>query len=383
MTDHYPAQVKALGHSIKAHGCEIGERSHKDFVHEPFKQTSRRRKEMLMEMMLVQKRKKLASILKESIDQASSSASSSDGMHDDNSVIGHDDNASLKRNQIRSSSLLVLQQDGMYNLFKKQKMKLIRIDSSTEHMHYMLDPSMLARLLKRHWRIDYFNLSGQRCWLRKSIRISSQKSTSFTVRANPGRSFNRYDSHSRYHREFSFVRIRVIGNDELETCLCKVLAIVEVENERVDLILRVMVMETCDERTDSDMPYHSFKFSENFVCSSLDNISSPACVIPKGLTDTTIFELDTSTENQHYYEIPVDRITKSNPISYNSLSNYCTESSHNEDRCFRSEESINEWAYHLEELHNNVNQEKNLIRLEKQEREYKEKMNKTGKRSRN
>ena len=379
MTDHYPAQVKALGHSIKAHGCEIGERSHKDFVHDPFKQTSRRRKEMLMEMMLIQKRKKIASILQKSIDQASNS----DATHDDNSVIRHDDNATLNRNQIRSSRLLVLQQDGVYKLFKIQKTKRIRIDSSTEHMHYMLNPSMLARLLQRHWRIDYFNLPGQRCWLRKSIRISSQTSTSFIVRANPGRSFNRYDPHSRYHNDFSFVRIRVIGNDELETCLCKILAIVEVENERVDLILRAMVMETCDERTDSDMPYHSFKFSENFVCSSLDKILSPACVIPRGLTDTTIFELDTSTENQHYYEIPVDRITKSIPISYNNLSNYCTESAHNEDRCFRSEETINQWAYNLEELHNNINQEKNQIRLEKQEREHKEKMKKIGKRSRN
>jgi hypothetical protein len=154
---------------------------------------------------------------------------------------------------------------------------------------------------------------------------------------------------------------------------------VEVENKRVDLILRVMVMETCD----SDMPFHIFKFSKNFVCSTLDNISTPACVIPRGLTDTTIFELDTSTENQHYYEIPVDRITKSIPISYNDLSNYCTESAHNEDRCFRSEETINQWASYLEELHNNINQEKNQIRLEKQEREHKEKMKKIGKRSRN
>ena len=106
-------------------------------------------------------------------------------------------------------------------------------------------------------------------------------------------------------------------------------------------------------------------------------------MIPRGLTDTTIFELDTSRENQHYYEIPVDRITKSIPISYNNLSNYCTESAHNEDRCFRSEETINQWAYNLEELHNNINQEKNQIRLEKQEREHKEKMKKIGKRSRN
>jgi hypothetical protein len=381
MTDHYPAQVKSLGHSIKAHGCEIGERSHKDFVHEPFKQTSRRRKEVLMEMMLVQKRKKIASILKESIDQASNS----NARHADTSVIQRGDDATEKRKQIGSSSLLVLlQQDGVYDLFEKRKKKLIRIDLSTEHsMHYMLNPSMLAQLLKRHWRIDYFTLPDHRCWLRKGIRVFSKEGTSFIVKANPGRFFNRYDPHSRCHSEFSFVRICVIGNDEIETCLCKVVAIVEVENKRVDLILRVMVMETRDERIDSDMPYHIFKFSENLVCSTLDNISSLACVIPQGLTDTTIFELDTITENQHYYEIPVDRITKSNPISYNKLSNYCTETVYNEDRCFRSEETINQWAYNLEETHNNINQEKNKIRLEKQEREHKEKMKTIRKHSRN
>jgi hypothetical protein len=366
MTDHYPAQVKALGHSIKAHGCEIGERSHKDFVHEPFKQTSRRRKEVLMEMMLVQKRKKIASILQKSINLVSNS----DSTHDDTSAILHDDNVTQNRNLIRSSSLLVLQQDGVYDLFTKKNTKLIRIDLSTEHMHYMLNPSMLAQLLKRHWRIDYFNLPGHSCLLRKSIRVSSQNNTSFIVKANPGRSFNRYDPHTRYHSEFSFVRIRVIGNDELETCLCKVLAVLEVENVRVDLILRVMVMVTFDERTNLDMPYHIFKFSEKLVCSTLDNISSPACVIPQSLTDTTIFELDTITENQHYYEIPVERIKKSNPLSYNYLSNFCEDTIHNEDRCFRSEETINHWAYDLEELHNNINQEKNQSRLEKQEREH-------------
>ena len=119
MTDHYTAQIKSLGHSIKAHGCEIGERSHKDFVHEPFIQTSRRRREMLMEMMLVQKRKKVASILQHSINESSCSRS----LNDDNDHVNivNDD---IKRHQIRLSSLQIMLKDGVYMLFQREKKKL-------------------------------------------------------------------------------------------------------------------------------------------------------------------------------------------------------------------------------------------------------------------
>ena len=367
MTDHYPAQVKALGHSIKAHGCEIGERSHKDFVHEPFIQTSRRRKEMLMEMMLVQKRKKIGSILQRLINDPSetdSKAQTDDG--DDNNNRGH---------QIRLSSLLIRLQDGVYRLARKTNMKVITVDSPIEHMHYKLNLDKLAELLKEHWGNDYFGLDDHKCLLRKSIRVNSPLSTTFVLKANPKRVFNRYDSSNICYGEFSFVRYHVMGNDGFETCLCKVLAIVEVVNVRVDFIL--CVMELSEGINIRDIPFQMYKFSENIIARRLDDTSySPVCVIPQQLTDTTIFELDTIRECEIYYEIPLNRITKAIPMSYDHLSSFCSDELNDEDKCFCSNETINQWACKLEESHINIIQDRSKLRLEKEKNEHDEKMRK-------
>jgi hypothetical protein len=361
MTDHYPAQVKALGHSIKAHGCEIGERSHKDFVHEPFIQTSRRRKEMLMEMMLVQKRKNIALILKRSIDEPSVTAKTDDVNND--------------KNQIRLSSLLIRLQDGVYKLLQREKKKLRTVDSIIEHMHYKLNPDKLAKLLKEHWGTDYFCLEDYQCWIRKGIRMTSPEGTTFVVKANPKRIFNRYETSNNIQCEFSFVRCRVMGNDGFEMRLCKVMAIVEVVTVRVDFVL--CVMDFCDNLHDWDIPFHMYKLSENIITSTLDNIScSPVCVIPQLLTDNTIFELDTVGECEFYFEIPSSRITKSTPMSYDSLRSFCSDNLLDEDRCFSSEETINAWAYKLEEMHNSIIKDKNKLRLEREKAEYNEKMTK-------
>jgi hypothetical protein len=367
MTDHYPAQVRALGHSIKAHGCEIGERSHKDFVHEPFIQTSRRRKEMLMEMMLVQKRKKIGSILQRVIDEPSVTESkehTDDGANNDNR--GH---------QIPLSSLLIKLQDGVYKLAQKRNKKVSTVDSPIEHMHYKLNPDKLAELLKEYWGNDYFCLEDHECLLRKSIGVHSPLSTTFVVKANPRRVFNRYDTSNICHGEFSFVRYRDMGNDGFGTCLCKVLAIVEVVNVRVDFIL--CVMELSDGISIPDIPFHMYKFSENIIATRLDDISySPVCVIPHQLTDKTIFELDTIGECENYYEIPLNRITKAIPMSYDYLSSFCLDELNDENRYFCSSEIINQWAYKLEECHINIIQDKSKLRLEKEKNEHNERLRK-------
>ena len=379
MTDHYPSQVKALGHSIKAHGCEIGERSHKDFVHEPFIQTSRRRKEMLMEMMLVQKRKNIASILKRSIEDSSiiNEASIKDSRERTDDKNNNNNNNNNSNGQ-RLSSLLVGLQDGVYKLYQKNKTKLSCVDA-VDHIHYKLNLEILALLLKEHWGKDYFCLQGHQCWLRKGIRVTSPESTSLFLKANPRRAFNRYDdTRSRYHREFSFVRARVSRSEGFETHLCKVLAIVEVVevvSVRVDFILRIM--ESCNDRYDWDIPFYVYKFSEKIIASTLDDISlSQVCVIPQNLTEETIFELDSILEPQFYYEVPVDRITKSNSITYTDLRTFCSDMVPDEEKCFCSEEIINQWAYKLNEMHNNVIEEKTKLRLKKEKAEHDEKIRK-------
>jgi hypothetical protein len=166
-----------------------------------------------------------------------------------------------------------------------------------------------------------------------------------------------------------------MGNDGFETCLCKVLAIVEVVNVRVDFIL--CVMELSEGINIRDIPFQMYKFSENIIARRLDDTSySPVCVIPQQLTDTTIFELDTIRECEIYYEIPLNRITKGIPMSYDHLSSFCSDELNDEDKCFCSNETINQWACKLEESHINIIQDRSKLRLEKEKNEHDEKMRK-------
>ena len=47
-----------------------------------------------------------------------------------------------------------------------------------------------------------------------------------------------------------------------------------------------------------------------------------------------------------------------------------------EEKCFCSEEIINQWAYKLNEMHNNVIEEKTKLRLKKEKAEHDEKIRK-------
>jgi hypothetical protein len=152
------------------------------------------------------------------------------------------------------------------------------------------------------------------------------------VRANPRRVHNQNIRKSLQETtgDFSFVRV-TIGDSSF---LCQVMAIVVVENKHGEHhnFFVVQQMEECTTRQNS-LPFNQFKYPE-YIQENLHVVESanihPACVLSIVL----------SIQSKIFAEIPVNRITKNLPVSYEQLQEFNNEK--NSYCTFEDEQRIND-----------------------------------------
>ena len=339
---------------------EIGESAHKEFVHIPFKISSKRRGKEKVEMAEHIKRVQLANIIHE--------AHKPPPEHEVNEITDiHGESFTVQSFLID----FVINNENFGNsslqLYKMEKnMKKLSEEEMKQNMHPDLSPKKLFDILILHLSktalyqsyVEGIIAQNFNCKLRTGSKIVG--STPFTVRANPRKIHNsdiRKELQDAYP-DFTFVRVK---NSNGGSNVCQVIAIIEIE-KRIEqngqrrtkfnpTFVVVKALKRCGETVKSSFPYHLYKYDRSSLAIKLSNVEDilPACIIPISWKDNEDSEVEPNYEDTgaRFLEIESDRLSKSEPKTYEELQKY-NDCSHYR---FEYEDELNKWAHKRDKAH--------------------------------
>jgi hypothetical protein len=210
-----------------------------------------------------------------------------------------------------------------------------------------------------------------KCKLRTGTKIVG--STPFTIRANPRRIHNsdiRRELQNAYP-DFTFVGRKNNKGDlpqedggeegkEPDHDIFQVTAIIEIEtiqkgdHRRTEFnptFVVVKALKRCGETVKSSFPYHLYKYDRSSLAIKLSNVEDilPACIIPISWKNNEDSEVEPNYEDTgaRFLEIESDRLSKSEPKTYEELQKY-NDCSHYR---FEYEDELNKWAHKRDKAH--------------------------------
>jgi hypothetical protein len=362
---HLSDQYLALGVDPRIDE-EIGESSHKEFVHIPFKVSSKRKEKEKVEMAEHIRRVQLANIIHET--HKPPPQQDNDEIED---IHGESFTAQsfviefkIDNDDFTKSSLQLYDT----NNFKKLSDQDMRRNMHTDLSPKKLFDTIISELSKNELYRTYIEgiiTHNFRCKLRTGTKIVG--STPFTIRANPRRIHNsdiRRGLQDAYP-DFTFVRRR---NSDGERDVFQVIAIIEIEtikqsgHRRAEFnptFVVVKGLRRCGETVKSSFPYHQYKYDRSMKRSDRPNRSMkmfavgdiiPACIIPISWKNNEGFgeEPDFEESGARFLEIESYRLSKSKPVTYEDLQKNTNDCSNFR---FENEEVINKWALKRDEAH--------------------------------
>jgi hypothetical protein len=351
MTDHFVDQIRELGVSTKSHGCEVGEGSHRDFVHRTYKMVSGRRGVDTIEMKKRNVEIEVAKCIQNILNQDNKV---DDEAHGDIKISKEKSSYRLIPPESPEHSYTLQERDG------KGTYKDLRSDDVKKQMHFKLTPETLWLLLQTYWNgcPDFVNCADDilsrrmDCLLHTGLSFQHSKNTRVYIKAEPMKIFNKLSKKIETYTNFSFVEIDGVPH--------KVIAIVEwkLKMEKKSLAANIVVVVwpmkhlTNRERKNDYFPYDMYGFSsEQLKLVQTDKIL-PSMVIPARVGRSYFFKQDARSSNSIMYHIKHERLEKGSSMTYAALkqNSLAGQNIQDYDQCFSSEETINKWADERDKL---------------------------------
>jgi hypothetical protein len=379
---HLSDQYLALGVDPRIDE-EIGESSHKEFVHIPFKVSSKRKEKEKVEMAEHIRRVQLANIIHETYKPPP---------QQENDEIGdiHGESFTAQSFVIDFEIDIDDFTKSSLQLYDTKNFKKLSYQEMLRNMHTDLSPKKLFKTLISELGKDELHrtyiegiiTNDFKCKLRTGTKIVG--STPFTIRANPRRIHNsdiRRELQNAYP-DFTFVGRKNNKGDlphedggeegkEPDHDIFQVTAIIEIEtiqkgdHRRTEFNPTFVVVKgltRCGETVKSSFPYHQYKYDRSNNSMKMFAVGDiiPVCIIPISWKNNEDFGEEPVFEDSgaRFLEIESYRLSKCKPVTYEDLQIYNDCSNFR----FEDEKVINEWALERDTAHvNTIERKKSMI----------------------